>query len=207
MMKLHFHPASPFVRMVRIVAHEVGLENEIELVETGGLSPIETHRGVASANPLGKLPALVTGHGHALYDSRVISEYLAHRAGRSDLVPDEPVRRFRALTLQALALGIADAGVAWRYEMVARPEAFRWEPFAARQKERVMAALDDAEAHWQESFAHVDVGTIALASALGYLDFRFADWAWRSGRPALAAFHTAFSKRPSMTSTEHAVPA
>lgn len=206
MMKLHFNPASPFVRMVRIVAHEAGLEGEIELVATGAITPIEPHAAVTADNPLGKIPALVTDHGHALYDSRVICEYLAHRGGLGDFIPDEPVRRFRVLTLQALGLGIADAGVAWRYEMVMRPEALRWEKWADRQKTRIVSALDEVEAHWRDSLGHVDVGTVSLAAALGYLDFRFADWAWRGGRPALAAFFDGFAGRPSMKATEHANP-
>ncbi len=98
------------------------------------------------------MPALITDHGHPLHDSRVICEYLAHRAGRHDLLPDEPVKRFRVLTLQSQALGVADAGVAWRYEMVMRPEALRWQKFAERQKTRAMMALDDAEANWTDLF-------------------------------------------------------
>jgi glutathione S-transferase len=206
MMKLHFNPASPFVRMVRIVAHEVGLDGQIELVPTGALTPIDVHPAVAATNPLGKLPALITDHGHPLHDSRVISEYLVHRSGHSDLLPDEPVKRFRILTLQSQSLGIADAGVAWRYEMVMRPETLRWVQYADRQKKRMMMALDDIEANWTTSLGDVDVGTIALASALGYLDFRFADWDWRTGRPALTAYYGRFAQRPSMTATQHANP-
>jgi glutathione S-transferase len=108
--KLHFNPASPFVRMVRVTAHEVGVADQIELVPTGGVSPVEVHARVAADNPLGKIPCLVTDHGHSLFDARVICEYLAHHAGRTDLFPHEPVKRFRSLTVQALAHGIADAG-------------------------------------------------------------------------------------------------
>ena len=206
MMKLHCNPASPFVRMVRVVASEVGLDGQIELVPTGAFTPVDVHRAVTATNPLGKLPALVTDHGHRLHDSRVICEYLAHRSGRSDLIPDEPVKRFHVLTLQSQSLGIADAAVAWRYEMVMRPPALRWDKWADRQEARVMMALDDVEANWTASLADIDVGTIALAVALGYLDFRLADWHWRKGRPGLAAFHAGFSARPSMKATEHSVP-
>jgi glutathione S-transferase len=206
MMKLHFHPASPFVRMVRIVAHEVGLEGQLDLVPAGNMAPIEVNQQVAATNPLGKLPALITDHGHPLHDSRVICEYLVHRSGRSDLLPDEPVRRFRILTLESQALGIADAAVAWRYEMVMRPEALHWDKWATRQETRVMMALDDIEANWTASLGEVDVGTIALAAALGYLDFRLPQWDWRSGRPAVTGYHAEFAKRPSMVATEHANP-
>jgi glutathione S-transferase len=152
------------------------------------------------------MPALMTDHGHPLHDSRVICEYLAHRGGRGDIIPDEPVKRFHVLTLQSQSLGIADAAVAWRYEMVMRPQALRWDKWAERQKTRVMMALDDVETNWTASLAHVDIGTIALAVALGYLDFRLPDWDGRAGRPALAAFYAGFSQRPSMQATEHANP-
>ncbi len=207
MMKLHFNPASPFVRFVRIVASEVELDAQIELVATGALTPIDVNRVVAATNPLGKLPALITDHGHPLHDSRVIVEYLAHRSGRGDLLPDEPVRRFRVLTLESQALGIADAAVAWRYEMVMRPEALRWDKWADRQKTRVMMGLDDIEANWADDLGAVDVATMALAATLGYLDFRFPDWDWRTGRPALVAFYEEFCKRPSMQATQYANPA
>jgi len=207
MMKLHFNPASPFVRAVLIVAHEVGLSDQIELVHTGLVTPVDVHQEIARTNPLGKLPALITDHGHPLHDSRVICEYLAHRAGRSDLIPDEPVKRFRVLTLQSQSLGIADAAVAWRYEMVMRPEELRWDKFALRQKTRAMMALDDAEANWTDLLPELNVGTIALAAALGYLDFRLPDWTWREGRPKLTAFEAEFAKRPSMTATVHTNPA
>ncbi len=206
MMKLHFNPASPFVRAVLIVAHEVGLADQIELVATGAVTPVDVHPGLSQTNPLGKMPALITDHGHPLHDSRVICEYLAHRAGRHDLLPDEPVKRFRVLTLQSQSFGVADAAVAWRYEMVMRPEALRWQKFAERQKTRAMMALDDAEANWTDLFPEVTVGTIALAAALGYLDFRFPDWPWRDGRPKLAAFEAEFAQRPSMTATAHTNP-
>jgi glutathione S-transferase len=114
-MKLHYSPTSPFARMVLVTAHEVGLADKITLLHAGAVPPTEVHPVITPDNPLGKVPCLVTDHGHALYDSRVICEYLAHHGGR-ELFPDEPVKRFRVLTLQALAQGICDAGVSFRYE-------------------------------------------------------------------------------------------
>jgi glutathione S-transferase len=205
-MKLHFNPASPFVRMVRVTAHEAGVADEIELVATGGVSPVEVHPRVAADNPLGKIPCLVTDHGHSLFDARVICEYIAHHAGRTDLFPHEPVKRFRILTVQALAHGIADAGVLYRYETVMRPEALRWEAFGERQLKRIDDALDGFETHWAGDLAEVTTGAIAAASALSYLDFRFAHRPWRDGRPKLAAFYETFDQRPSMQATGLANP-
>ena len=205
-MRLHFNPASPFVRMVRVTAHEAGMADQIELVPSGGVSPVKVHQGIAADNPLGKIPCLVTDHGHALYDSRVICEYLAHHGGRSGLLPDEPVKRFRVLTVQALALGLADAAVLFRYEVAMRPEALRWEEFAERQLQRIDSALDALEQRWAGDLGTVTAGSIAAACVLSYLDFRFADRPWREGRPKLASFYEAFAQRPSMLASELANP-
>jgi glutathione S-transferase len=204
--KLHFNPASPFVRMVRVTAHEADVAEQIELVPTGAVSPVEVHRGIAADNPLGKIPCLVTDHGHSLFDARVICEYLAHHGGRTELFPHEPVKRFRILTLQALGHGIADAGVLHRYETVMRPEALRWDAFAERQLQRIDDALDGLETHWINDLSEVTAGAITAACALSYLDFRFAHRPWREGRPKLAAFYEAFDQRPSMQATGLANP-
>jgi glutathione S-transferase len=205
-MKLHFNPASPFVRMVRVTAHEAGLGEQIELVPTGVLSPVEAHPAVTADNPLGKIPCLVTDHGHALYDARVICEYLAHHGGHGGLFPSEPVKRFRVLTIQSLAHGIADAGVLYRYETVMRPEALRWKPFAERQLRRIDDGVDALEGRWADDLGEITAGSVAAACALSYLDFRFADRPWRDARPRLAAFYEEFAKRPSMQASELANP-
>ena len=192
--------------MVRVTAHEAGVADDIENVPTGAVSPIEVHDGIAADNPLGKVPCLVTDHGHALFDSRVICEYLAHHGGNTGLYPHEPVRRFRVLTLQALGHGIADAAVLHRYETAMRPEALRWEAFAGRQLKRVDAALDAFEGRWMGELEAVTIGAITAACALSYLDFRFADRPWREARPKLAGFYEAFAKRPSMLASELANP-
>jgi glutathione S-transferase len=204
--KLHFNSASPFVRMVRVTALEVGVAEQIELVPTGLMSPVEINRGAVADNPLGKIPCLVTDHGHSLFDARVICEYLGHHGGRSDLYPQEPVKRFRILTVQALSHGIADAGVLHRYETVFRPEALRWDAFAERQIKRIDDALDGFESHWAGDLNEVTAGSIAAACALSYLDFRFADRPWRASRPKLATFYEAFEQRPSMQATGLADP-
>jgi glutathione S-transferase len=201
-MKLLGTMISPFVRMAMMTAHEVGLADKVALVESGSVSPIAPHAEISRHNPLGKIPCLVTDHGHPLYDSRVICEYLCHHAGDKTLLPDEPVRRFRILTLQALAIGMADAAVAWRYEVVARPVEFRWAEWAERQIERIVAALDDLESHWKSELGSITAGTVACAAVLGYVDHRLADIGFRNGRPAVAAFYDRFSARPSMAATK-----
>ncbi len=201
-MKLHFNPASPFVRMVRVTAHEVGVQDQLELVPTGVLLPVEAHDAVVSDSPLGKIPTLVTDHGSVLYDSRVICEYLAHHGGDKVLFPDEPVSRFRALTIQALAQGLADAAVSYRYETTIRPAERQWDKWAARQLERINAGLDDLENTWIDDLEAMSIGTISAAVVPSYLDFRMPDFDWRSTRPKLSGFYDAFRQRPSMKTTE-----
>lgn len=206
-MKLHYNPASPFVRMVLVTAHEAGLADHVELVPTGAISPVEVHPAVAADNPLGRIPCLITDHGYALYDSRVIGEYLAHHGGHSEFLPDEPVRRFRVLTVQTLAHGVAEAAVLLRYETVMRPAELQWPAYAERQRTRMTAALDHLEQRWAGELSQVTAASIWTAAALGYLDFRFADWPWRDDRPRLTAFYDAFAQRPSMQATKLANPA
>jgi glutathione S-transferase len=178
----------------------------MEIVPSGAISPVEVHQRLAADNPLGKIPCLVTDHGHALYDSRVICEYLAHRGGHTGLFPDEPVKRFRVLTIQALGNGIAEAGVLYRYETVMRPDELRWNAFAERQLKRIDDGLDALEGRWAGDLEQVSAGSVAAACALSYLDFRFADRPWRETRPRLDAFYEAFAKRPSMQASELANP-
>ncbi len=200
-MKLHHNPASPFVRIVRMTAHELGIADDIELVHTGTFLPIAEHDAVAKDNPLGKIPTLITDHGHALYDSRVICEYLVHHAGDKTLLPDEPVSRFRILTLESLAIGVADAGVSLRYETFLRPQDLRWSDWIERQTSRINAALDALESDHADSLGEINLGTISTAAVLGYLDFRWPDWGWREGRSKTSAFYDGFAQRPSMILT------
>ncbi len=201
-MKLHHNPASPFVRMVMVTAHELGIADEIQAVATGEFLPDRVNKQVSSDNPLGRIPCLVTDHGTSLYDSRVICEYLCHHAGNKSILPDEPVARFKLLTLQALAVGLMDSAVGLRYETGLRPEAMRWPEWIERQKVRLAAGLDDLEANWRTELAGVNCGSIATASLLAYLDFRYADMGWRNKRPGLAGFLEGFEARPSMTATK-----
>ncbi|NNF77272.1 MAG: glutathione S-transferase [Rhizobiales bacterium] len=197
-MLLHHNPASPFVRMVRVVAHETGQMDDIQ-TEVAAVLPIERHEAISSANPLGRIPALVTDEGHGVFDSRVICAYLAHRAGNTNIHPSTD---FRVMTLFALAQGLCDTAVNLRYETALRPESLRWDQWMARQNERIFAALDDLDANWQAQLSGLHVGSIGVAVALAYLDFRYPDLGWRDGRANLSAFYDSFSQRPSMQNTK-----
>jgi glutathione S-transferase len=199
-MKIYGDMISPFVRMTIVTAHEAGVGGKVEhIVEA--VKPTEVNARLAALNPIGKIPVLETDHGHALYDSRVIMEYLAHVGGHAELIPDEPVKRFRVLTLQALAVGLSDSAVAYRYETAARPQGLQWQAWMERTITRINAALDDLDRNWEACLAECHVGSIATAVTLSYIDFRLGDLGWRNGRNSLAQFHETFSARDSMKRT------
>lgn len=201
MLKLFHSPASPFVRKVLVAARERGLADRIELVPTG-VTPVKRDEAIATHNPLGKIPTLVLEDGTAVFDSRVIVEYLDGLPGGPRLIPEGGAARLRTLTLQALADGLCDAAVALRYETAVRPEALRWPEWSASQTTKVVASLDALERDWLAHLAStLDIGAIATACALGYLDYRFASLGWREGRPGLAAWYQGFAARPSMQAT------
>jgi glutathione S-transferase len=197
-MKLLYSPASPYARKVLVVAHETGLIDRIA-VTAAGASPTGPAPEVAAHNPLGKIPALVLEDGTALYDSRVICEYLDGLSAGPRLFP-EGAARWDALTRQALADGLLDAALLTRYERVLRPEERRWDAWETGQIGKIRSALDRFETLVAGGPA-LDIGTVAMACALGYLDLRFPDLAWREGRPALAAWFADFERRPSMAAT------
>ena len=188
MLTLRYSLASPYARKVRIVADILGLTDRINIAGVDLADPADSIR---TQNPLGKIPALVLDDGSALYDSRVIAEYLDHLAGGGKLFPTEPGRRFAALRLQALGDGMNDAALLLRYEATARPEEIRHAPTVALQQGKIDRALAQLES--APPSGPVDIGHIAVACALGYLDLRF-EGAWRRAHPKLVAWLDAFAQ-------------
>ncbi len=197
-MKLRYSPTSPFVRKVRVVALETGQEAALELVKTVTGDPASD---LGRDNPLNKIPALVLDNGETLYDSPVICEYLDSRHDGARLYPAEGPARWVALRRQALADGMMDAAILRIYER-RRPDHMRSAEWDKSQKTRVDQGLDVLEAEAGKFGDKPNIGTIAIAVMLDYLDFRFADENWRGGRPRLAAWHKVFSARPSLASTQ-----
>jgi glutathione S-transferase len=187
MLILRSAAASPFARKVRIAAAMLELEDQIEVSVADTGDPGDSLR---NQNPLGKVPALILEDGETIFDSAVIVEYLDWLAGGGKIIPSEPRRRFRSLTQEALADGIADAAVLMRYETLWREPQARSEKWVAYQNEKIVRALGAFEAAPPEELA--DVGTIALACALGYLDLRF-EGGWRKQRSRLVAWLDVFS--------------
>lgn len=190
-MKLYYSPPSPFSRKVRIVAAVLGLAPRLELIVADTLNPEDAIR---QKNPLGKIPVLETDEGVSVYDSAVIVGYLDDLAGGGRVIPREPAERVAALTLEALADGLADAGLLQVYESRMRAENERSASWVAHQQGKVSRALAHLEAEPpRQDFKGraATVGEIALACALGYLDLRFAG-AWRADHPKLVGWLVAF---------------
>jgi glutathione S-transferase len=196
MLVLRGATASPFVRKVRIVTSLLGLEDRIEFSAADTNDPNDSLR---EQNPLGKIPALILESGEAIFDSAVIVEYLDWLAGGGKVIPRESKARFRSLTQQAMGDGIADAAVLIRCETLWREPHQRSEKWLAYQSGKIARALSAFEARPPEELS--DVGTIALASALGYLDLRF-EGAWRADHPGLVSWLDVFSEAtPSFEAT------
>ncbi len=185
MMILRSAGPSPFGRKVELAAAMLGLDGEIEVVETDTVDPGDTIR---HQNPLGKVPALIVD-GEALYDSAIILEYLDHRVGRGDLIPTDATR-FRVLTEQALADGLIEAAILEVYESRFRDAAKHEPKWIEHQRGKVarsLAAFEQRQPQGPRS-----VADISLACALGYLDLRFAG-EWRGNHPRLVAWLDVFA--------------
>ncbi len=195
-MKLHFSPASPYVRKVMACAIARGLEDRIEKVATNPhVSPPE----LLADNPLSKVPALVTDDGVAVFDSPVICEYLDTLGEAPALFPPTGSReRLAAQIMHATADGILDAAVARRLQM-AHPQDEGRKAFDARQRAAIGRALDLLEKNPPKGLSHI--GEIAVACALGYLDFRFGHEPWRETHPRLAAWFAEVSRQRPLAET------
>lgn len=191
-MKLRYSTTSPFVRKVHVLAIETGQIDKIELVKT-----VTTDPDLGRNNPLQKVPALELDDGTSLYDSRVICEYLDSLSGGKFFPPAGPAR-WTALRRQALADGMADAAVL-RMGESKRPENYRYPDWDTRQKLKVMQGLAVLEA--DHLGPQLDIGTLTVAIALDYLDFRFKAEDWRKDHPKLTAWHKSFSERASLRKT------
>ena len=196
-LRLHFSPASPFVRKVRVFADEAGLAELLDCVPTDVW-------GTASAsfaeNPLAKVPALIGPDG-AFLNSLMCCEYLDTLHSGRRLIPVEPAARWPVLRLHALADGMTEATVAHVIEALRRPPEYVYAGYLERQLQRIGRALDVLEAMAPDFGEELDLGTIALACGLSYLDFRLPELDWRSARPSLARWEAVVAARPSLVAT------
>ncbi|MGQ3487518.1 glutathione S-transferase [uncultured Roseovarius sp.] len=200
-MKLISSGTSPFVRKVHVLLHETGQYDDLEIAPIP-TSPFDTAPEVASANPLGKIPALIRDEGPTLYDSRVICRFLDHRA-QSGLYPES--RLWETLTLEATADGIMEAAILMLYEHRLRPAEAVLESWVDAQWDKIERAVEALNARWISHLrGPLDMGQIAVGCALAYLDFRHDARGWRKGNDALDDWFALFSQRDSMKATQPA---
>lgn len=200
-MMLHWSPRSPFVRKVVIVLHERGLLDRVELRRSVVMLAAPPNEEVLADNPLGKIPTLVRDDGPALFDSRVVCEYLDGLDGTPQLVPTEFGARIECLRWQSLGDGLTDLLLLWRTE-VSRGEAANAEISAGydRKARAALARLEQEVPQLRE--APFGLGHVAIICALGQLDFRYAESGWKAAYPSLADWFAEMRQRPSVAATE-----
>jgi glutathione S-transferase len=200
-MKLIGALTSPYVRKVRIVMAEKRLEYQLELEDVWNRDTI------MKSNPLGKVPCLVMEGGEAVFDSRVIVEYVDTLSPVGKLIPDRGRERTEVRTWEALADGVSDAAILARLEQTwaGRSEAQRSAAWVSRQMDKVHASLAAMSQGLGDkpfcSGTHFSLADIAVGCALGYLDFRFADIDWRSQYPNLERLEAKLAQRQSFIDT------
>lgn len=200
-MKLIGSLASPYVRKVRIVMAEKKLDYQFELED------VWTNDAIMKSNPLGKVPVLVMEGGEAVFDSRVIVEYIDTRSPVGKLIPEAGRERTEVRTWEALGDGLQDAAILARLEQTwaGRSEGQRSAAWVSRQMDKVHACLAAmsqglGEKAWC-SGNHFTLADIATGCALGYLDFRFAHIDWRGSYPNLAKLYEKLALRQSFIDT------
>ena len=198
MLLRHSH-TSPYVRKVTVLLHETGLFDQVEIVTADGWSEPALLTG---ENPLSMVPTLVLDDGQTLFDSPLICEYLDRCHVGRRMVPPTGEMHWRVLRDQALADGILDCAILIFMELNRRPETMRWDWWLDIKQRAITRALDELEQQVAMIEGRVDLGSIAIAVALDYLNLRSAVGEWHAARPALAAWHADFCQRDSMRMTD-----
>lgn len=192
---------SPYVRKVRIVMAEKRIEYHLELEDVWG-----PESRIQDFNPLGKVPCLIMEDGGAVFDSRVIVEYLDTMTPVSKLLPPSGRERAEVRTWEALGDGLVDASILARLERTQRPPEQQSAQWIERQMGKVNAALAAmsrglADKAWCNGHSYT-VADIAAGCALGYLDFRFPEIRWRDAYPNLAKLYEKLAARASFAETQ-----
>lgn len=198
-MQVFYSPASPYVRKVMVLAEETG--QTVEKLDSAA-SPVDRDQSVVAQNPTGKVPTAVLPDGTALYDSRVICRWLDAQHTGTKMYPDGDAV-WGVLRREALADGLLDAALLARYETVMRPAEMLWPAWLQGQMDKIDSSLDVLERD-VAGYGAMDAGWIAMGCAVAYLDFRFPDLAWRSGRPGLSDWYAELAERASFKATEPA---
>ncbi|SQC31984.1 glutathione S-transferase [Kluyvera cryocrescens] len=198
-MKLVGSYTSPFVRKISILLLEKGMAFEFVNEQ-----PYSEENGVAQFNPLGKVPALVTDDGEYWFDSPIIAQYIELLGIAPEMVPHDPLAALKVRQLESLADGIMDASLASVREL-ARPAAQQSESEVLRQRQKISRSLDALEGYFVDGTLKPDtlnLATIAIACAIGYLNFRRIAPGWCVDRPNLVKLAETLFVRESFARTE-----
>jgi glutathione S-transferase len=201
-MKLIGSITSPYVRKVRIVMAEKKLDFDFVSEDVWAADT-----SISASNPLGKVPCLVMEGGEALFDSRVIVEYVDTLSPVGKLIPDRGRERAEVKTWEALSDGLLDAAILARLEATwsGRKEGERSQAWIDRQLKKIddsLAAMDRALAERSNCVGiQISLADIAVGVAVGYLDFRFPQIDWRGQHPNLGALYERLAQRQSFKDT------
>jgi len=204
-MRLLASPASPYTRKVRIVLTEKKIDCDLEVVDVNPAeNPVNRH------NPLGKIPTLILDDGTALYDSRVIVEFLDGKSPIGRLIPEDLRDRVAVRRWEALADGVLDAGLLVRYEAMrdASERSKAWSDKQLSRMKRGMAQMTSelAERPWCHAERY-SLADIALGCCLGWLGFRKpGDVDWHREYPALGRHYEKLMARPAFAETVPQAP-
>ncbi|MDM0019939.1 glutathione S-transferase N-terminal domain-containing protein [Variovorax saccharolyticus] len=202
-MKLIGSAASPYVRKVRVVMAEKRLDYQFVIEDVWSADTT-----ISSSNPLGKVPCLIMDGSEAMFDSRVIVEYLDTMSPVGKLIPQQSRERAEVKTWEALADGVMDAGLLLRMEAtwVHRADSERSQAWMDRQRGKIdngIAAM--AKGLGDKPFCsgiHLSLSDIAVGCVLGWLDFRFPEIDWRADHANLAKLFDKLMLRPSFADTK-----
>lgn len=201
-MQLLYSPTSPYARKLRVLLAELDLGRRVELV---AVVPMDDPPALTAANPLTKVPVLVTGMGptDSIFDSPVIAAYFLSLAPRQTLLPTSGTAHWQARTIESLADGILDAAIALRFEAAAGGT--DRSPFwADRMRRAIDGAVDALPARIAAAGNDFSYATACAVIALEYLDFRFPGLDWRAASPPLAGLQKRWTDRPSLATTRPA---
>ena len=202
-MKLIGSAASPYVRKVRVVLAEKRLDYQFVIEDVWAADTT-----IAHSNPLGKVPCLIMEGGDAMFDSRVIVEYLDTLSPVGKLIPQQGRERAEVKTWEALADGVMDAGVLWRLEATwsGRADGERSAAWIERQRAKVEGGIAAMAKGLNDkpfcSGIHLSLSDIAVGCALGWIGFRFPEIDWRSQHSNLAKLYDKLLLRPSFIDTQ-----
>ena len=197
-MQIYYSRTSPYSRKVRMVVLEKKLQHNVEELIC---NPFDEIPSLWAANPLGKVPTLITDTGDVLYDSPVICEYLDSLTDEIQLIPSSGMARWQVRRWEALTDGILDSAYNIVMERRRSPENQSQQWIQQKLKD-ITRAVHQINQDMKKIPENLSLAHLALGVTLGYLDFRLHDFAWRELGQSLANWYDAFVTRPSMIQTQ-----